>query len=140
MSLKVVPGSSIYHCHSKLFYHNLNEVYNNVSDPSSGSIKVVTPLKQTAEFLDALHSLAKVSSLHEQHAFYSLKAMDEAMKLIEQYESVINNVDHIKHERNIGLKSLNGLKGSVSVAIVDSLHLLHQLHEIISRKFTLNGQ
>ena len=34
------------------------------------------------------------------------------------------NIDRIGHDRNIGLKSLNGPKGSVSAANVDSLHLL----------------
>ena len=34
------------------------------------------------------------------------------------------NFDHIKHDRNIGPKSLNGLEGSFSAATVDSLHLL----------------
>ena len=35
-----------------------------------------------------------------------------------------NNVDYIRHDRNIALKSLNGPEGSVSAATVDSLHLL----------------
>ena len=100
-----------------------NFVY--VSDSSTGSVKLVTPLKRTAEFLDVLHSLAKTFSLHEKHASYSLKTIDEAIKLVEQCVSVIHNkVDHIRHGRNIGLKSLNGPERSVSAATVDSLHLL----------------
>ena len=43
-----------------------------VSNSFSGSIKLITPLKRTAEFLDALHSLAKAFSLHEKYASYSL--------------------------------------------------------------------
>ena len=35
-----------------------------------------------------------------------------------------NNVYHIRHNRKIGLKSLNGPEGSVPAATVDSLHLL----------------
>ena len=36
-----------------------------------------------------------------------------------------NDADHIRHDRNIGLKSLNGPEqGSVSAATVDSVHLL----------------
>ena len=34
-----------------------------------------------------------------------------------------NNVDHIRHGRNIVLKSLNGHEGNVPAATVDSLHL-----------------
>ena len=34
------------------------------------------------------------------------------------------NIDRIKHDRNIGPKSLNGPEGSFSAATVDSLHLL----------------
>ena len=82
-------------------------------------------MKRTAEFLDALHSLAKAYSLFKKHAPYSLKTIDEATKLVEQCMSVIrNNVDHIRHYRNIGLRSLNGPEGSVSAATVGSLHLL----------------
>ena len=45
-----------------------------------------------------------------------------------------NSIDHLGHDRNIGLKSLNGPEGSVSAAIVYSLHLLDtgliQMHDI----------
>ena len=100
-----------------------NVVY--VSDSSTGSIKLVTPLKRTAEFLDSLHSLATAFSLHEEHASYSLKIIDEAIKFVEQCVSAIqSNVDHIRHDRNIGLKILNGPEGSILAATVDSLHLL----------------
>ena len=34
------------------------------------------------------------------------------------------NIDHIRHDRNIGPKSLNGPERSVSATAVDSLHLL----------------
>ena len=96
-----------------------------ISESSTSYIKLITPLKRTAEFLDALQNLAKAFSLHEKHASYSLKTIDEAMKLVEQCVSVTpNNIDHIRHDRNLGLKSLNGPEGSVSAATVDSLHLL----------------
>ena len=67
-----------------------------VSYSSTGSIK------RTAEFLDALHRLAKTFSLHEKHASYSLKTTDKTMKLVEQCGSVIqNNIDHIRYDRII---------------------------------------
>ena len=55
-----------------------------VSGSSTSSIKLITLLKETTEFLDALHSLAKEYSLHEKHASYSLKTIDEVTKLVEQ--------------------------------------------------------
>ena len=62
---------------------------------------------------------------HEKHASYSLKTIDEAIKLVEQCESVIqSHVVHFRYDRNKGLKTLNGPKGSVSAATLDSLHLL----------------
>ena len=64
-------------------------------------------------------SLAKAFFLHEKHASYSLKGY----KIIEQCVSVIY-IDRIRHDRNIGRKSLNGPERSVSAATVDSLHLL----------------
>ena len=54
-----------------------------VSDSSTVSIKLVAPLKRTAEFLDTLHNLGKAFSLHEKQASYSLKTIDEAIKLVE---------------------------------------------------------
>ena len=99
-----------------------------VRNSSTGSIKLITPLKQTAEFFDALHSLAKAFSLHEKHASYSLKIIYEAIKLVEQCASEIrNNIDHISHDRSIDFESLNGPKGSISAPTVDSLHLLNIL-------------
>ena len=38
--------------------------------------------------------------------------------------TIQNNVDHIRHDRNIDLKSWNGPEWSVSAASVDSLHLI----------------
>ena len=38
--------------------------------------------------------------------------------------AIQSNVDHIRHDRNIGLKILNEPEGSVLAATVDSLHLL----------------
>ena len=70
-----------------------NVVY--VSDSTTGSIKLITPLEGAAEFLDALHSLTKRFSLQEKHASYSLKAIDKAIKLVEQCVSVIQNNDII---------------------------------------------
>ena len=97
-----------------------------VRNSSTGSIKLITPLKQTAEFFDALHSLAKAFSLHEKHASYSLKIIYEA--IVEQCASEIrNNIDHISHDRSIDFESLNGPKGSISAPTVDSLHLLNIL-------------
>ena len=68
----------------QLFHYNFDKVQTfaggderssrdgTVSNSFSGSIKLITPLKRTAEFLDALHSLAKAFSLHEKYASYSL--------------------------------------------------------------------
>ena len=55
---------------------------------------------------------------------------------VEQCVSVIqNNVDYLRLDRNMGLKSLNRSEGSVSAAAVDSLHLpdfeLRQLKKIL---------
>ena len=55
----------------------------------------------------------------------SLKTIDKAIKLVEQCVSAIqNNVDHIRHDGSICLKSLNGPEGNLSAATVDSLDLL----------------
>ena len=63
---------------------------------------------------------------HEKHASFSHKTIDEAITLIEKFVGLIqNNLDHIRRDRNIGLKSLNGPEGSVSAATVNSLHLLN---------------
>lgn len=44
---------------------------------------------------------------------------------VEQCVNVIqNNVDYLRLDRNMGLKSLNRPEGSISAATVDSLHLI----------------
>ena len=44
---------------------------------------------------------------------------------VEQCVNVIqNNVDYLRLDRNMGLKSLNRPEGSISAAVVDSLHLI----------------
>ena len=44
---------------------------------------------------------------------------------VEQCVNVIqNNVDYLRLDRNMGLKSLNRPEGSISAAAVDSLHLI----------------
>ena len=51
-------------------------VFNNVVyviDFSTGSIKLITPLKRTAEFLDALQSLAKAFPLMKSMLLVALK-------------------------------------------------------------------
>ena len=45
---------------------------------------------------------------------------------VEQCVNVIqNNVDYLRLDRNMGLKSLNRPEGSISAAAVDSLHLIY---------------
>ena len=66
---------------------------------------LLAPSNLTVQFLDDLHSLTKAFSPHEKRVSYSLKTTDEVLKLIEQCVSVIeNNIDHIRHDRNIALK------------------------------------
>ena len=100
-----------------------NVVY--VSDVSVGSIKLITPLKRTAEFLSSLYSLAMAFSLHEKQVPYNVLTIDEAIALAEKCVNVVQqNVDWIRNERGGSVKSLNGPEGSVSAVTVDSLHLL----------------
>ena len=55
----------------------------------------------------------------------SLKTIGEAIKLVEQCLKVIqNNFDHVRYNRDTGLKSFNGPAESVSAATVDSIHLV----------------
>ena len=52
---------------------------------------------------------------HQKHVSDSLKTINEAIKLVEPCVSVIqNNVDHIRYDRNKGLKTLNRPEGCLS--------------------------
>ena len=64
--------------------------------------------------------------MNEKHASFRLKTIEKAIKLVEQCMSMTkSNVNHIRHDRNMCPKSLNGPEGSASAATVDSLLLLY---------------
>lgn len=83
-----------------------------VRDSFNGSIKLITPLKTSDEFLDDLHSLAKVFYLYEKHASYSLKTIDKTIKVVERLivSLIQNDTNHIRHGRSICHKTSNRLK------------------------------
>ena len=55
-----------------------------LSDYATGSIRMLTTLKNTASFLKAVGKLSTAFSVHEKHQSYDTKTMDEAIALVTQ--------------------------------------------------------
>ena len=99
-----------------------NVIY--VSDKIIGSIKILTPLKETSIFLGALHCIAQAFSVHEKHKQFTVKTLPEAISLVKNCDEVLSkNVDTIRSMNSIS-GSFNGPEGSVSAVTINSIKML----------------
>ena len=63
-----------------LFVYCVYVVY--ACDAQTNCIKILTSLKQTAEFFNALGEIYKAFSVHERHLAYRLPSIQEAVRLV----------------------------------------------------------
>ena len=94
------------------------------ADKRVGSIKMITELKETSKFLNALQLVIDAFSVHEKHQKYTLKSLDDAITLVDRcHEILLKNIQHIRSTTNVQ-KTLNGPEGSVSAATIESIKIL----------------
>lgn len=101
-----------------------NVVY--VCDAQSNSIKLLTPLSQTAKFLSALGKLYGAFSVHKKGHPVTRRTLSEAIAkvgeckdVLLQYESSVRTIEGLSRA------TLNGPQGMVSAATMKSIDMLH---------------
>ena len=96
-----------------------------LSDYATGSIRMITTLKNTSSFLEAVGKLATAFSVHEKHQNYDTKTMDEAIALVTQCNNTLQANEEIIRQKHRNLpKSLNGPEGNISAKTMKSICLL----------------
>ena len=96
-----------------------------LSDYATGSIRMLTTLKNTASFLTAVGKLSTAFSIHEKHQPYDTKTMDEAIALVTQCNNTLQENEEVIRQQHKNLpKSLNGPEGSIFAKTMKSILLL----------------
>ena len=90
-----------------LFVNCVYVVY--ACDAQTNCIKILTSLKQTAEFFNALGEIYKAFSVHERHLAYRLPSIQEAVGLVSDTLQLLHrNETSIRGEVANLPKTLNG--------------------------------
>lgn len=101
-----------------------NVVY--VCDAQSNSVKIVTPLCETAKFLNALGYLYDAFSVHKKGQRVPLRTLAQAVEKVGQCKDALSEFEHsVRCVEGCSEISLNGPQGMVSAATVKSVDLLH---------------
>ena len=94
-------------------------------DAQRNCIKILTSLKQTATFFNAVETIYKAFSTHKKHQPYSLSSIQEAVELIGGTLRVLrSNKNSIRDEVANLLSTLHGLQGNVVSKTVESIQML----------------
>ena len=111
-----------------------------VCDAQTNSIKILTSLKQTATFLNAVGKIYKAFSVHEKHQPYSLFSIQEAVELVSGTLRVLrSNEDSIRDEVANLPRTLNGPQGNVASKTVESVQMLKCGLENLQQVLELHG-
>ncbi|CAH3113872.1 unnamed protein product [Pocillopora meandrina] len=105
-----------------LFVYCVYVVY--ACDAQTNCIKILTSLKQTAEFFNALGEIYKAFSVHERHLAYRLPSIQEAVGLVSDTLQLLHrNETSIRGEVANLPKTLNGPHFHVASKTVVSVEL-----------------
>ena len=91
-----------------------------ICDAQTNCIKILTSLKQTATFFNAVETIYKAFSTHKKHQPYSLSSIQEAVELIGGTLRVLrSNECSIRDEVANLPRTLNGPQGNVASKTVN---------------------
>ena len=94
-------------------------------DAQTNSIKILTPLSETVNFLRALGKLYGAFSVHRKGQLYTLKSSTEAISLVTQCNDTLDSyTEFIRKQDNMACKSLNGPQGFISSATKKSIDIM----------------
>ena len=95
-----------------------------VTDSQIGTIKLVTNLEGTIEFLENLGKLYRAFSVHHKHQQHENCTLKEAHQMVKAVSSHCNGtVENVKSRNGI-TSTTNGPQGTIAAKIVVSLSLL----------------
>ena len=96
-----------------------------VCDAQTNCIKILTSLKKTAEFLNAMGKIYNAFSVHEKHQTYKLSSIQDAVGLVSDTLQILRrNESCIREEVDNLPKTLNGPQGNVASKTVTSVEML----------------
>ena len=93
-------------------------------DAQSNSVKLITPLKETAQLLDAIGKLYDAFSVHKKGQSYSNMTLSEASNKVQQCKQVLMDFERAVRSTERLPNILNGPQGMVSAATVKSVDIL----------------
>ncbi len=93
-------------------------------DAQSSSVKLITPLNETAELLDAIGKLYDAFSVHKKGQSYSNMTLSEASNKVQQCTQVLMDFEKAVRSTECLPNILNGPQGMVSAATIKSVDIL----------------
>ncbi len=91
-------------------------------DAQSNSVKLITPLNETAKLLDAIGKLYDAFSVHKKGQSYSNMTLSEASNKVQQCKQVLMDFERAVRSTECLPNILNGPQGMVSAAKIKSVH------------------
>ena len=93
-------------------------------DAQSNSVKLITPLNETAKLLDAIGKLYDAFSVHKKGQSYSHMTLSEASSKVQQCKQVLMDFERAVRSTEHLPNTLNGPQGMVSAATIKSVDIL----------------
>lgn len=107
-----------------------------VTDGQIGTIKLVTNLEGTIEFLENLGKLYRAFSVHHKHQQHENCTLKEAHQMVKAVSSYCNGtVENVK-SRNSITSTINGPQGTIAAKTIVSLSLLVKGLERLDKNIT----
>ena len=111
-----------------------------VCDAQTSCVKMLTSLKQTAAFWNAVGNIYKAFSVHEKHQSYRLCSIQEAVGLVsDTLQFLRGNEESIRREVANLPRTLNGPQGNVASKTVASVEMLKGGLEKLQYVLELHG-
>ena len=96
-----------------------------VCDAQTSSIKVITTLQRTADFLTAIGKIYAAFSVHEKHHAFTTCTIEEAIaKLGECFDHLRDNETSIRQNVSRLSRNVNGPQGIVAAKTIVSVDVL----------------
>ena len=97
-----------------------------VCDAQSNSLKIITPLSETARFLNSVGKLYNAFSVHKKGQSPTPRTLPEATEKVKECKQMLAEYENsVRSIEGCSEMTLNGPQGMVSAATVRSVDMLH---------------